>query len=137
MAARYSFAPKHPYHPSTFHPPAAHGPAKGVPAPTVYWEFADGPGVQAAPPDVGGRPLDPAEIAAGISANRNLALGNANATYQQGQLQQQYGYGESGAANPYSRAALLQESFQRSKLGTTNSYAAGAVVLRGLRPGAG
>jgi hypothetical protein len=129
--ARYSFAPRHPYHPSTFHPPAAHGPAKGVPAPTRPGNSLTGPGVQAAPPDVGGRPLDPAEIAAGVSANRNLALGQAGATYQLGQLQQEYGYGETGAANPYSRAALLQESFQRSKLGTTNNYAAGGQLYSG------
>jgi hypothetical protein len=58
-------------------------------------------------------------------------LGQAGATYQLGQLQQEYGYGETGAANPYSRAALLQESFQRSKLGTTNNYAAGGQLYSG------
>jgi hypothetical protein len=58
-------------------------------------------------------------------------FGQAGATYQLGQLQQEYGYGETGAANPYSRAALLQESFQRSKLGTTNNYAAGGQLYSG------
>jgi hypothetical protein len=107
------------------------GPPKGVPAPQVYGNSQTAPGVQAPPPDVGGRPLDPAEIAAGVSANRNVALSNANTTYQQGYLDQTYGYGDTGAANPYSRAALLQESYQRSQLGTTNNYAARGQLYSG------
>jgi hypothetical protein len=98
-------------------------PAKGVPAQQVYGNSQTAPGVQAPPPDVGGPPLDPQYEAYVLGANRNLALGNADAAYQRGQLEQSFGYGASGAANPYSRAALLREQFNRAKLGTTNNYA--------------
>lgn len=75
------------------------------------------------PPDVGGRPLDWQEQAYGLSAGRNLKLASGEAAYQTGQAEQHFGYGASGAANPYSQAALLEESYKRSKLGTSNSYA--------------
>lgn len=80
---------------------------------------------------VGGPPIDPQYEAYKLSSGRNLAIGNADATYQRGQLEQSYGYGASGAANPYSRAALLEESFKRSKLGTTNSYASSGQLYSG------
>ena len=72
-------------------------------------------------PNVGGPPLDPQAEAARISGGRNLAIANADASYSTGVAEQTFGYGASGAANPYSRAALLQESFTRAKRGTLNS----------------
>lgn len=74
-------------------------------------------------PDVGGRPLDWQEQAYQLGAGRNLQLSQGESAYQRGQAEQHFGYGASGAANPYSQAALLEESFRRSKLGTTNSFA--------------
>lgn len=101
----------------------AQGPPKGVPA------------AQQAPAKqeglVGGPPLDWQQQAYGLSAGRNLALSNADAAYQTGYLDQEYGYGASGAANPYSRAALLEESFKRSKLGTTNNMASAGQLYSG------
>lgn len=99
------------------------GPPKGKPAgpgATAGANPAGSPPVPGQPP-VGGPPIDPNYEAYVLGANRNITLGNADAAYQKGDLEQTYGYGASGAANPYSRAALLRESFQRAKLGTTNS----------------
>lgn len=75
--------------------------------------------------------MDWQEQAYNVSAGRNLALSGADAAYQRGQLEQQFGYGDSGAANPYSRAALLEESFRRNKLGTTNSMASAGQLHSG------
>lgn len=69
------------------------------------------------------QPLHPDVVNAQITANRNVGLGDLNATWQQANLDSEYGFGAGGAASPYSKAALLQESFNRSRLGTTNSYA--------------
>lgn len=104
------------------------GPAKGVPASTRFGNSETAPGVL---PPVGGRPVDWQEQAYGLSATRNLNLANQDATYQRGQLEQEFGYGASGAANPYSRAALLAESFKRDKLGTTNSMASAGQLHSG------
>lgn len=78
--------------------------------------------VQAA--QVGGPPIDPAQESYNVTAQRNLGLAQGEQAYQQGQLDYNYGYGAGGAADPYSRAALLQESYKRNVLGTTNSMAA-------------
>jgi hypothetical protein len=94
-------------------------------------ELADGPGVQAPPPDVGGRPLGSCGDRGGDFGEPEPGVGNADTTYQQGSCSSSTGMGRSGAANPYSNAALLQESFQRSKLGTTNNYAAGGQLYSG------
>lgn len=83
------------------------------------------------PPPVGGRPLDWQEEAYKLSANRQMALGNLDATYQRGVTDQEYGYGATGAANPYSRAALLEESFKRAKRGTTTSMASAGQLYSG------
>lgn len=80
---------------------------------------------------VGGRPLDWQEQAYGLSASRNLALSNAGAAYQRGSLEQEFGYGPSGLADPYSRAARLEENYKRSKLGTTNSMASAGQLYSG------
>lgn len=82
-----------------------------------------GPSGEPNPAAVGGPPLDPQFEAHRASAGRNLQLAEGEGAYQRGQAEQFYGYGVSGAANPYSQAALLEESFKRSKLGTTNAYA--------------
>lgn len=79
----------------------------------------------------GGPPIDPQYEAYRLSAQRNMAIGNADATYQRGVLDQEFGYGAGGAANPYSRAKLLEESYKRSKLGTTNSYASSGQLTSG------
>lgn len=98
-------------------------PANPPKSPTVYPTGPGGAWSTTPPQDVGGRPPDWQEQAYLASAGRNLQLAQGEATYQKGQAEQYYGYGASGAANPYSQAALLEESFKRSKLGTTNSYA--------------
>lgn len=77
------------------------------------------------------QPLDPAVASAQVAANRNVAVGDLYGTWQQGNLDQDYGFGAGGAANPYSRAALLQESFRRSQRGTTNSYASQGQLYSG------
>ena len=66
-----------------------------------------------------GPPIDPAFEAYRAAAGRNVSLSDAEAKYQQGALSNEYGIGDS--SNPYSKAALLQESYNRSKLGTQNS----------------
>lgn len=109
-----------------FVPPT--GPPKGVPAQQRFGNTLTAPGVQ---PPVGGPPIDPQYEAYALSANRNVALGNADAAYQRGQLDQTFGYGAGGAANPYSRAALLEESFRRSQTGTQNSYAGAGQLFNG------
>lgn len=95
------------------------------PAPSYGWTQP-----QAPPLIVSGGPLpipiDPSAENARINADRAIQTGLGNRTYQQGQLSQNYGYNAQGQrdySNPYSRAALLQESYGRSKTGTTNSYA--------------
>lgn len=69
------------------------------------------------------QPLDPNVVNQQIIGQRDVALSDLYSTWQQTNLDQQYGYGASGAANPYSDAAKLQTNFQRSVLGTTGSYA--------------
>ena len=77
------------------------------------------------------QPLDPNVVNQQVIARRNVTLGDLRATFDQGNLDQEYGFGAGGAANPYSRAALLQEHFKRSQLGTTNSYAANGQLYSG------
>lgn len=77
------------------------------------------------------QPLDPNVVNAQVTSTRNIQVGDAQATFQQGNLDQDYGFGAGGAANPYSRAALLQENFKRSQLGTTNSYASQGQLYSG------
>lgn len=84
---------------------------------------AQGPSGEPNPAAIGGRPLDWQEEAYKASAGRNLQLSQGESAYQRGQAEQFYGYGASGAANPYSQAALAAEFHSRSRLGTTNSYA--------------
>lgn len=78
-----------------------------------------------------GQPLDPALATYQVGAQRNLDLATGQVPYEQGVLDQTYGYGAGGAANPYSRAALLQENYKRSVAGTTNSYAGSGQLYSG------
>lgn len=98
----------------------AAGPSVSPTGPGGAWE-----------PSVGGRPLDPQEEAYRLGAGRNVTLAQGEGAYQRGQAEQFYGYGASGAANPYSQAALLEESYKRSKLGTTNNYASSGQLHSG------
>lgn len=98
------------------------GPPKGLPA-------APAPMTPAAP-----QPPDPQLEQAKLSAGRNIALGNSEAAYQTGNNNFDYGYnadGSSNAANPYSRAAMLEESYAASKRGTTNSLASQGQLYSG------
>jgi hypothetical protein len=87
-----------------------------------------GPGQAAPPPGATPTPPpDPALLAAQSQANTAVGLSDAWATYQTGQINADYGFGADGTIdpnNPYSRAALLQRSYQDSQRGMTNSYAA-------------
>jgi hypothetical protein len=80
-----------------------------------------------APAPAGATPMpDPALMQQQATANNNVRLGDAWATYQTGQINADYGFtpqGQIDPNNPYSRAALLQRSYQDSQRGTTNSYA--------------
>lgn len=79
-------------------------------------------------------PYDPMLDAYRASANRNAVAGQAWGTYQSGELDRDYGFTPEGAVdpnNPYSRAALLQRSYQDSVRGNTNSYAASGQLYSG------
>lgn len=86
-------------------------------------------------------PPDPAAEMAKVSANRNVALGNAEATYQTGQALTNYGYkldpasGKyiSDASNPYSESQRLQDTYHANQLGTNNSMAAAGQLYSGAR----
>lgn len=67
-------------------------------------------------------PLDPAVENARVVGNRNVALSNAYGTYQLGELENVYGLGND-TSNPYSKAKLLEDSYNRSRRGSLNSYA--------------
>jgi hypothetical protein len=80
------------------------------------------------------QPVDPALEEQRLIANRNVALGNGEAAYQQGNLGFDYGYNPNGTintANPYSRAAMLQLGYEHQQAGTTNSYAAQGQLYSG------
>lgn len=102
-------------------------PAKGVVRPQTEAEREAilNPGPVAQPP-----PLDPAFQAQQAAANLNIQFGNAWDQYQTGQIENQYGLGLD-TSNPYSRAKLLEESYTRSRRGTTNSLAAQGQLYSG------
>lgn len=90
-------------------------------------------GTDQAPPPTP-QPFDPQAELARITAGRNVALGNAESAYQQGNLTFDYGYNADGSqntANPYSRAAMLRQAYDASRLGTTNSLAAQGQLYSG------
>jgi hypothetical protein len=67
-------------------------------------------------------PVDPDYEAYRVSANRNVALADADAGYQNARIENQYGLG-SDRSNPWSDAKMLEDSYLRDQRGTTNSYA--------------
>jgi hypothetical protein len=70
---------------------------------------------------------DPNLLAQQAQADNAIRISDAWGTYQTGQINADYGFTPQGTIdpnNPYSRAALLQRSYQDSQRGTTNSYAA-------------
>jgi hypothetical protein len=75
-------------------------------------------------------PVDPQAEAYKVSAQRNAALGDADAGYQTARIENQYGLG-SDRSNPYSDAKLLEDSYLRDQRGTTNSYAAQGQLYSG------
>ena len=75
-----------------------------------------------ADPGVAPQPLDPGFMQQQASAQRNLQVSQLGGLYQGAQINNEYGFG-SDKSNPYSQAKLLEESYKRSKLGTTNNYA--------------
>lgn len=80
------------------------------------------------------QPVDPAFESQRLTAGRNIALGNAEGAYQQGNTNFDYGYNPDGsinASNPYSRAALLQLGYENQQRGTTNSMAARGQLYSG------
>jgi hypothetical protein len=86
-----------------------------------------GPGQAAPPPPpTPTPPPDSGLIMAQAGANNAVAIADGWAAYQNTQIGADYGFTADGAIdpnNPYSRAALLQRSYQDSQRGTTNSYA--------------
>lgn len=62
-------------------------------------------------------------------ANRDYNFGSAQLAQQQGQLGYETGIGD--PTNPYSRSALLEQTYQRNQRGSTNSYAASGQLYSG------
>lgn len=90
------------------------------------------------PQPVWGQPIDPSYDAAIGSAQRDFSQAMQGAQYEQGQLGQVFGLGITpqgsvydDPSNPFSRAAVMQLAYQRSKTGTTNSYAASGQLYAG------
>lgn len=67
-------------------------------------------------------PPDPAFLAQQAQAQLAMGLGNAWDTYSRGRVENDYGLG-ADASNPYSRAKLLEQSYQQNQRGTDSSYA--------------
>lgn len=74
-----------------------------------------------AQPEPGPLP-DPAFMAQQAAAQRQLQLGGVWDKYQLGQIENSYGLGVD-VSNPFSRANLLQQQYQRGQRGTEQSYA--------------
>jgi hypothetical protein len=104
----------------TYTSPSVKG--QGAPQPAVL-----PPGMVAVQPE----PFDPYLENQRITAIRNIGLGDAEAGWQQGQLQRNSGFDANGNLvtagadfNPFSQAMLLQDEYKRGQTGTLNSYAA-------------
>lgn len=92
-------------------------------------QVTQGPGMYTTTgPVTPGPPIDPALEATKAAANLNIGLGDAADTYQTGKIGLEYGNLDDPtsdlAANPYSRAALLQKSYQDAQRQGRTSYAA-------------
>lgn len=104
-----------------------------TPTPGTYGKGLTGPPVPAV------QPFDPAFEAQKLGAQWNASVANSEAKYQTGQTAYRTGYNQDGsvnAANPYSQAQLLQDSYKRSQAGTLNGYAAQGQLYSGARQNA-
>lgn len=109
------------------HTPANPGP---VPASPLKGITGNNP----TPVQPSAQPPDPNVLNAQLVGNRNVAIGNATAAYDTGNLSFDSGINPDGTvntANPYSRAALYQLAYERQQLGTTNSMAARGQLYSG------
>jgi len=77
----------------------------------------------------GGPPPDPAFLQQQAQAQLALGLGNAWDTYSVGQLNNEFGFGDT--SNPYNRVRMLEDSYKHQQAGTTNSYAAQGQLYSG------
>jgi hypothetical protein len=103
---------------------------------TPHLGNAAAPGfTQTTPPPVAQpQPVDPNFENAKQTASRNIAIAGGESTYQQGNLNFDYGYNADGSintANPYSRAAMLQLGYENQQRGTTNSLASQGQLYSG------
>jgi hypothetical protein len=88
----------------------------------------------AAPPAVGPPPPDPGLIAAQAQTGRLTGYADAQATFDQGRIQRDFGYGADGGVdpnNPYGKAALLERNRQNEQRGITNSSASAGQLYAG------
>ena len=79
---------------------------------------------------------DPSYLAAQDQGRRQVGHAGATATFQRGQLAADYGFALAGnldASNPFSRAALLQDSYRRAQRGTRNSFASAGQLYSGAQ----
>jgi hypothetical protein len=112
-------------------------PKKGAARPSVHAPNAPNAPMYAPyvpPTPVAPQPFDPALEQQKLAAGRNVALGNNEATWQTQNTGYNLGYnpdGTANAANPYSQAQLLTDSYKRNQLGTTNSMAAQGQLYSG------
>lgn len=97
-----------------------------------------GSGAPGAPPagpaQIGPPPPDYAQIAYETEQRRGVQYADAQATYDRGRINRDYGFTSSGAVdpnNPYSRAALMERSFKEGQRGDTNSYASQGQLYSG------
>jgi hypothetical protein len=120
--AKHANGPGYSNKPKVAPKPAVHAPNQ----PSAPLAYAPAP---PPPTAIAPQPFDPALEAQRLSAGRNVALGNNEATWQTQNAGYNLGYnpdGTANAANPYSQAQLYADSYKRSKLGTRNSmFAAG------------
>lgn len=118
---------------------AAYYKAMGIPNPNAPGGDSDPNRPGAGGPGVLPQPFDPSFEAQKQSATWNIQLGDADANYQRGQTAYNTGYNADGTrntANPYAQAQLLQENWQRSKMGADNSLAAAGQFFSGARANA-
>jgi hypothetical protein len=125
MASSHNTGPTYRTAPSKKSLPAVH--AQNAPSAPQYAPYVP-------PTPVAAQPYDPNLEQQRLTAGRNVALGNNEATWQTQNTGYDLGYnpdGTSNAANPYSQAQLLQDSYHRQQLGTTNSMAAQGQLYSG------
>lgn len=99
-----------------------------------YWNHYDPSQPFGTPQTPGPQPPDWQEQAYEAQAQRGVQYADAQATYDRGRIQRDFGYGANGQVdpnNPYSRAALLERNFAASQRGDTNSYAAQGQLYSG------